>query len=179
MPKKILAILATARTGGNTNALLEHCAKGAEEMGAQVEVLPIGTAKIAGCLGCDFCRNNHALCIQKDDMQPLYQKLQKADAVVLACPVYYGSYTAQLKAFIDRLYCLTEKRPKKCALLLTAGGGAGENCACAISSYQIAAQYLNWQDQGYALADQVDTPAQVHAHPACAQAYRLGRALAQ
>ena len=157
MPKKILAILATARTGGNTNALLEHCAKGAEEMGAQVEVLPIGTAKIAGCLGCDFCRNNHTLCIQKDDMQPLYQKLQEADAVVLACPVYYGSYTAQL----------------------TAGGGAGENCACAISSYQIAAQYLNWQDQGYALADQVDTPAQVHAHPACAQAYRLGRALAQ
>ena len=68
MPKKILAILATARTGGNTNALLEHCAKGAEEMGAQVEVLPIGTAKIAGCLGCDFCRNNHALCIQKDDI---------------------------------------------------------------------------------------------------------------
>lgn len=46
MPKKILAILATARTGGNTSALLEHCAKGAEEMGAQVEVLPTAPQKL-------------------------------------------------------------------------------------------------------------------------------------
>lgn len=50
MPKKILAILATARTGGNTNALLEHCAKGAEEMGAQVEVLPIAPQKLRAAL---------------------------------------------------------------------------------------------------------------------------------
>ncbi len=45
---------------------------------------------------------------------------------MLASPVYYGGFTAQLKAFIDRLYCLTEKKAKKCALLLTAGAAQGK-----------------------------------------------------
>lgn len=179
MSKKILAILASARKNGNTSALLDVCLNGAEEAGAEAERICIGAQQIAGCLGCEFCHKNHALCIQKDAMQPLYEKIQEADAIVLASPVYYGGFTAQLKAFIDRLYCLTEKKAKKCALLLTAGGGAGKNCDSAISSYEIAAHYLNWTDMGYALADNVDSPQDVQRNSACKKARELGVALAK
>ena len=74
MSKKILAILASARKNGNTSALLDVCLNGAEEAGAEAERICIGAQQIAGCLGCEFCHKNHALCIQKDAMQPLYEK---------------------------------------------------------------------------------------------------------
>ena len=39
-------------------------------------------------------------------MQPLYQKLREADAIVIASPIYWFTVSAQTKVFMDRLYAL-------------------------------------------------------------------------
>ena len=44
-------------------------------------------------------------------MQILYPKLRNADAIVLASPIYWFTYTAQLKLCIDRLYGLWNVKP--------------------------------------------------------------------
>jgi multimeric flavodoxin WrbA len=41
-------------------------------------------------------------CSIKDDLQPIYEKMKKADGIILASPVYYGSCTALLKGLIER-----------------------------------------------------------------------------
>jgi multimeric flavodoxin WrbA len=39
-------------------------------------------------------------------MQSIYPKLEEADVIVIASPIYYFTITAQIKAFIDRWYAL-------------------------------------------------------------------------
>ena len=57
-------------------------------------------------------------------MQALYPKIRAADALMFAGPIYWFTYTAQLKACIDRFYALWMTDPscfdeKGVALLLT------------------------------------------------------------
>jgi len=42
----------------------------------------------------------------KDDMQPLYQKIRDAQAVVFATPIYWFNVSAQMKLLIDRTYAV-------------------------------------------------------------------------
>ena len=42
------------------------------------------------------------MCVKKDDMADVLQKMIDADVIVLASPVYFYSIDAQLKAVIDR-----------------------------------------------------------------------------
>ena len=37
-----------------------------------------------------------------DDLLPIYEKMKSADAIILSTPVYFGSATALLKAFMER-----------------------------------------------------------------------------
>lgn len=52
-------------------------------------------------LCCYGCRNTH-LCVQKDDMGEILEKMVQADVIVLATPVYFYSLSGQLKTLIDR-----------------------------------------------------------------------------
>ncbi len=80
---------------------------------------------VGGCLGCDTCRKNGGQCIQKDDMQPLYDLYVDADTLVYTTPVYWWGITAQLKLFIDRLYALGTE-PHKGKKLYVIAVGADE-----------------------------------------------------
>lgn len=62
-------------------------------------------AKIAGCLGCNYCFSHEGACVQQDDMQQFYPDLHWADVLVYATPLYCFTYPAQLKAFQDRMFC--------------------------------------------------------------------------
>jgi len=63
--------------------------------------------KIKPCTGCDACRRKDQKdCILRDDMTPLYSKLRKADAIVMATPVYWFTVSAQTKLFMDRWYAM-------------------------------------------------------------------------
>lgn len=39
-------------------------------------------------------------------MTPLYKKIQEADSLVIASPVYWFNFSAQTKIFLDRLYAV-------------------------------------------------------------------------
>ena len=41
-------------------------------------------------------------CHIKDDFQEIFQKMVKADGIILASPVYFSSATPKIKALIDR-----------------------------------------------------------------------------
>lgn len=102
MSKKVLAIVSSPRKNGNSELLVDEFIKGAQESGHAVEKVCLRGKKIAPCLACEACLNNGGVCVQKDDMAEVLDKLIAADVIVLSTPVYYYSVCAQLKAMIDR-----------------------------------------------------------------------------
>lgn len=101
MSKKVLIISSSPRKGGNSDVLCDQFLLGAKEAGHTVEKVFLRDHKINYCLGCGVCNNTH-VCVQKDDMKSLLEKMVDADVIVLATPVYFYTMDAQLKTFIDR-----------------------------------------------------------------------------
>lgn len=101
MNKKVLIISASPRKGGNSDSLCDQFLAGAKEAGHNVEKIFLRNYKINYCLGCGVCNTKH-ICVQKDDMKALLDKMVEADVIVLATPVYFYTMDAQLKTFIDR-----------------------------------------------------------------------------
>lgn len=97
----MLGVLGSPRQGGNTDLLLDEALRGAAEAGAEVEKVRLDQLTIRPCTACDGCRDG-VRCVLDDDMGPLYGKIDDADVIILASPVYFEAVSAQAKAFIDR-----------------------------------------------------------------------------
>lgn len=107
---KALGIVCSPRKRGNTEILIEEALAAAREAGAQTELVLLAGKNITPCDGCASCRET-GVCKIKDDMQPIYQQLEVADAVLFGTPVYFHSVSAQAKAIMDRTYLfLSDKR---------------------------------------------------------------------
>jgi multimeric flavodoxin WrbA len=103
--KKILLVMGSPRKGGNSATLAKQVAAGAETTGAEVESFYLHGMNIQPCTACDECREETSKdCVIDDDMQGLYPKLQRADALVIASPIYWFTVSAQTKVFMDRWY---------------------------------------------------------------------------
>ena len=132
MSKKVLIISASPRKGGNSDLLCDQFLLGAKEAGHSVEKVFLRERKINYCLGCGVCNNTH-VCVQKDDMKGLLDKMVDADVIVLATPVYFYTMDAQLKTFIDR--CVprhTEISNKEIYFIVAAADTNKDNLAPAI-----------------------------------------------
>lgn len=127
--KKVLIISASPRKGGNSDLLCDQFLKGAREAGHQAEKIFLPEHKINYCLGCGVCNNTH-VCVQKDGMKPLLDKMAEADVIVLATPVYFYSMDGQLKTFIDRTVPrYTEITDKDFYFILSAADAEKKNMA--------------------------------------------------
>ena len=60
------------------------------------------------CDDCGYCRDRDGCC--KDDLQNFYPLLESADVLVFATPVHNLSFSAPLKALIDRTQCYWSAR---------------------------------------------------------------------
>ena len=101
---KILAFNGSPRgTGSNTDKILLPFLEGAREAGAETEVVYLKGKKIEYCLGCFTCwTKTPGVCVHRDDMPELLEKIRPADVLVYASPLYIYTVTAQMKAFLDR-----------------------------------------------------------------------------
>ena len=120
---KVLVLTGSARKAGGTAAMVTALARGAREAGHEVDVLDIARMDIHGCLGCEYCHTRgDGECVQRDDMDDVYPLWDAADVIVVASPVYYGSFSGQMHCLVHRTYA--GGKPKNCkamALLLCSG----------------------------------------------------------
>jgi multimeric flavodoxin WrbA len=110
MSKKVLGVLGSPCTDGNTAVLLDAVLEGAREAGAQVERIDVGDLRIDPCDGCGKCDTTGECFRTKDDMRAIYKKIREVDALVLASPIFFMGVSAQLKALIDRCQCFWIER---------------------------------------------------------------------
>lgn len=107
MAGNVLIAVGSPRKRGNSATLAKQVAAGARTAGAKVETVFLHDLNIKPCTACDACRKKSDIdCIIRDDMQSLYPKLKTAEAIVLASPVYWFTFSAQTKLFMDRWYGL-------------------------------------------------------------------------
>ena len=108
--------------------------------------------KINGCLACEYCHTKgNGICIQKDDMQEIYDLLKEAEMLVIASPIYYHGVSGQLKCVLDRFYSAAYPRKpknlKKVAMILSSGDA--DMYDGAMFSYQgDFLDYLGLEDMG-------------------------------
>lgn len=112
MSKKILILSGSPRKGGNSDILCDEFMRGAQDAGHTVEKIFIRDQKIGYCNACYACRES-GVCVLKDGMQEVLEKMAWADVIVMASPVYFYSIDAQMKAVIDRTLAQWTKLPDK------------------------------------------------------------------
>lgn len=101
MGKSVLVIAGSPRKGGNSDILCDQFIKGCEEAGHTAEKIYLRDKKINFCLACYICKKT-GRCFQNDDVAEIIDKMEKADVIVLASPVYFYAISGQMKTLIDR-----------------------------------------------------------------------------
>jgi len=135
---KVVAISGSPRLKGHTNHLIDQALAELEAKGIETEKIVLNEYQFSPCQAHDNCASYEA-CLQKDDGNWILEKYSQADGVILASPVYFGSYSAQMKAFIDRSFFVFMhgiKMKMRCAgVIAIAGRGGDEETAKALSRF--------------------------------------------
>ncbi|MEO0185228.1 MAG: flavodoxin family protein [candidate division WOR-3 bacterium] len=109
--KYVIGIIGSPRKNGNTSVTIHNILRIASLKGAKTEKIFLNQLKIKFCQGCDYCKS-HKNCKTKDDFQKVIKKIENSTGVIIGSPIYFGTLSAQTKAFIDRLYSLFDKNFK-------------------------------------------------------------------
>jgi multimeric flavodoxin WrbA len=107
---RVLGISGSPRKGSNSEILLAQALKPFVADGWEVVRFHLDERDVKPCKACDCCVET-GKCVQRDDMQLLYEEYGKCDALLIASPAYYRNVTAQLKAVFDRTYAVNKDKP--------------------------------------------------------------------
>lgn len=100
---KVLILNGSPRPDGNTAVAIREMTDCFHADGIDTEVVEVGTADIRGCLACNACAKL-GKCVLDDLVNTVAEKLEAADGMIIASPVYYASANATLIALLDRLF---------------------------------------------------------------------------
>lgn len=107
---KVLAINSSPRMDkGNTALILNPFLEGMKEEGADVELFYTRKLNIHPCTGEFNCwLKTPGKCLHNDDMNLLYPRIDAADVIVFATPVYVDGVTGPMKNLMDRIIPLVQ-----------------------------------------------------------------------
>ena len=111
-PPTILAVCGSLRDGSHTRTAARHALAAAADRGAETELLDL--------------REYDMPVFDPDDDEAgdavgFKRTVREADAIILATPMYHGSYSSALKNALD--YCGVDEFEKKTVGLLSSAGG--------------------------------------------------------
>jgi len=104
---KVIAFNGSPRKNWNTAILLKKALEGAASVGAKTELINLYELNYRGCYSCFACKTlngkNYGTCPIKDDLLPIFKKIENADAIILGSPIYLGRITGEMQSFFERL----------------------------------------------------------------------------
>lgn len=105
---KLVAVNGSPRKNKNTGRLLAKIVEGAASKGVESELVQLADLKFSGCVSCFECKRvggaSYGRCAVKDELTAVLEKAAAADALVLGTPFYFGTETALMRAFMERLW---------------------------------------------------------------------------
>ncbi len=115
MTGEMLVLACSHRAGGNSDAAAQVVAEAAGQAGARARVLALRDFSVLPCLACLACaKDNGSRCVLagKDQAEELFAALMRADAVVVASPIYFYGLPSRCKTLVDRSQRFWEARRK-------------------------------------------------------------------
>jgi multimeric flavodoxin WrbA len=104
---KVMAVNGSPRKTWNTATLLKKALQGAAARGAATELVHLYDLTFKGCISCFACKTrggkSYGRCAVKDDLQPIFRKIEAADALILGSPIYFGTVSGEMHSFLERL----------------------------------------------------------------------------
>ncbi len=104
---KVVAFNGSPRKNWNTAILLRHALNGAASAGADTELIHLYDYNYKGCISCFACKlkggKSFGKCAVNDDLKPIFEKVEEADAIILGSPIYFGMTTGEMRSFLERL----------------------------------------------------------------------------
>lgn len=99
-----IAFNGSPRKGGNTETMLRTVLDTLGEASWETELFQLGGQTIRGCQFCSRCfKNKDRQCVMKDDcFAEAFEKILRADAIIVGSPAFYSGVTAEVKALLDR-----------------------------------------------------------------------------
>lgn len=105
----VLGVSGSPRRGGNTEILLDEALAAARAAGAETKKIVLPALKYSSCMACGACEST-GICIQKDDMQGIYEMIGAADAMIFSSPIYFYAVSGWAKSAIDRAQALWARK---------------------------------------------------------------------
>jgi multimeric flavodoxin WrbA len=125
---KTLILNGSPRVSGDTVSLIKKLTSGLE---GDIKIVNAYYCDISPCIDCRYCWKNNG-CSINDEMQDMYEYIEKCDNIVIASPIYFSELTGKLLDIGSRLqtyfcgkYYRKEElniKPKKGAVILVGGG---------------------------------------------------------
>lgn len=187
MAKQVIVVSSSPRRNGNSAALAERAAEGARARGAKVETIHLDGLTCAPCNACDACQSaTGSDCIIDDDLTSLLPRIRQADALLIAGPVYWFTFAAQTKLFIDRVfYALNGPqghalKGKPLGLLMTYGDvdPYASGAVNALRAFEDICRFIGAPVAGFVYGSATDAGDIEDQPDVLQQAYRLGEKLA-
>lgn len=189
--RKVVIAMGSPRKEGNSTILAHRAAEGAIAAGAEVESFNLHEMDIKPCDACEACHQKKSKgCIVQDDMQILYPKLRQADTWIIASPIYWFTFNAQTKLFMDRWYGLFSGKPddepegipfrdKRIGIILTYGDSDSVNSGAinAIRTFQDAFRYVGIRKLRFIYGSALNTGEIRSNQQLMDSAYRMGEEL--
>ena len=115
----ILVLNGSPRPQGNTVKMVAAFRESAEKAGHKVNIVNVCRKNIKGCLACEYCHGKgQGQCVQKDDMQEVYEYLRDTDMLILASPIITESAaslsvrsTVSIPRCIRQRLCHSQRQP--------------------------------------------------------------------
>lgn len=117
---KTLILMGSPRKKGHTIQLVEELC---QYLTTDIEILSLYHRQdIKPCQDCRYCFTHKGCCVE-DAMQEIYQKLEAADQIIFAAPVYFYNLPGAMKIVLDRLQVYWAARVRKEQTLQGKKGG--------------------------------------------------------
>ena len=163
----VLAIYGSHRRGQNSDTLVDKILEGIGSNEASIERIYASSQGIKSCTACERCYKL-GRCVIKDEMQQVYEAMDKADIVVSSSPVYFYSVSSHMKKLIDRCQAvwaskyrtdgsLISKKHRIGYIVCTAGEPEDKSrFECAVMVFELFYKCINVELAGCLLVSDVD-----------------------
>lgn len=183
MSKNILVITGSPRKNGNSDMLADAFIKGAVDAGHEVSKFDAGTKTIGGCIACEQCWSTENACVINDDFSRLEPLIEKADVLILAFPLYWYSFPAQIKAVIDKLYAYVSPNKKRqlkikeASMIVAAGDDSIIVLVGVKKSFDFICGLMRWKNLGTLEATNINDKGEVKDTDLLQKAEDFGKAI--
>ena len=99
---KVVGINGSARKDGNTAIIIRMIFQELNKAGIETELIQLADVDIEPCRACFACKGRGNCVFSKDGFAEVFDKMVKADGIILGSPVYSADVSSRMKALLDR-----------------------------------------------------------------------------